>query len=342
MSGFDPEAAAAPGSGIFGLRSAPSDSRLHLVAVPFEATTSYGGGTAGGPAAILRASMQVDLFDLQFGRVYEAGIHLAPEPSHIAALGRRARELARAIIERGGAGPEDAPEVREIDGAGERVNEFTEAAARAALHQGHIPGLVGGDHSTPFGQIRACAEHFPGLGILHLDAHLDLRPAFEGFLWSHASIMHNVLGRIPQVDRLVSVGIRDCSEGELEAARREGARVRVVTDLEWRSRLLDGARYSDLCREVVEALPRDVYVSFDIDALDPSLCPHTGTPVPGGLSFAQACLLLEAVVRSGRRVVGFDLVEVTPAPDGSEWDGAVGARVLYKLCGASAASQPAR
>jgi agmatinase len=92
---------------------------------------------------------------------------------------------------------------------------------------------------------------------------------------------------------------------------------------------------------MVALLPRDVYVSFDVDGLDPSLCPHTGTPVPGGLSFPEACLLLRTVVESGRRIVGADLTEVAPGPDGDEWDGNVGSRVLYKLVGWMLASETA-
>ena len=84
---------------------------------------------------------------------------------------------------------------------------------------------------------------------------------------------------------------------------------------------------------IVQELPQKVYLSWDIDGLDPTLCPHTGTPVPGGLSFHMATALVAGVVRSGRRIVGFDLVEVAPGPDGDEWDGNVGARLLYKMIG---------
>ena len=134
----------------------------------------------------------------------------------------------------------------------------------------------------------------------------DLRDAFEGFAWSHASIMHNVLERITQVAKLVQVGIRDFGKGEWDYARGQTSG-RVVThfDLEWSRKLDANERFAELCRGAVEELPRQVYVSFDIDALDPSLCPHTGTPVPGGLSFNRACVLLETrhLVRSCIRLV---------------------------------------
>jgi agmatinase len=346
---FDPNAAAAPGSGIFGLPHSRKEARIVLIPVPFDATTSYGGGASSGPEAILAASAQVDLLDHQFGRIYEAGISMADPDSQIAETGDLARRLAEPIIAKGGAAKSDAETIARIDEAGAKVNRFTHGAFSALLREGKIPGLVGGDHSTPFGAIQACAGHVAtlpngagGLGILQVDAHMDLREAYEGFAWSHASIMWNALERIEGVRRLVQVGIRDYCEAERDYAAAQRGRVVTHYDFDWFTRLAHGAGASllDLCREAVDSLPRHVYISFDIDALDPALCPHTGTPVPGGLSFNAAAALLGAVVESGRTVVGFDLNEVSQGPDGDEWDANVGARVLYKLCGAALRSQP--
>jgi agmatinase len=213
------------------------------------------------------------------------------------------------------------------------VNRFTFEHTKRVLAEGKVPGLVGGDHSTPFGAIRACAEHAGGLGILHLDAHMDLRAAYEGFAWSHASIMHNVLTRVPQVTKLVQIGIRDFGESEMDFGIEQGNRYHACYDDQWAEQMAGESSFMDLVRPAVAMLPEKVYISFDIDALEPSLCPNTGTPVPGGLSFNQAALILETVKKMGKRVVGFDLVEVCPGEDGSEWDANVGARVLYKLCG---------
>ena len=126
----------------------------------------------------------------------------------------------------------------------------------------------------------------------------------------------------------------DTRLGELEFARSQGERVVTFYDDAWGEELLRGTPFSNLAAGAIDALPETVYVSFDIDALDPSLCPNTGTPVPGGLSFNQASLLLDLLGKSGRRVVGFDVVEVAPGPKrGPEIDAITGARVLYKLCG---------
>lgn len=340
MSTFDPDAAARPGAGVFGLPHTRAEAQIVLLPVPYDATTSYGGGASSGAEAIRRASAQVDLLDMQFGAVYECGIYMLEPSREIAELSKAMRLLAAPIIERGGAEGSDADAVAKVDAAGERVNAYVYDQARSILAEGRTPGLVGGDHSTPFGMIRAVAEHVAatggkdGLGILQIDAHMDLRVAFEGFKWSHASIMHNVLAEIPQVSRIVQVGLRDVGAGEVAASRASHHRVIPHFDMHWARELVKGEKFLTLCEEAIQPLPRDVYVSFDIDGLDPSLCPGTGTPVPGGLSFNQACLLLETLHRSGRRVVGFDLNEVSPDPSGaSEWDANVGARVLYKLCG---------
>ena len=332
MPPFDPDAPAAPGSGIFGLSCSEADAAVVLVPVPFAATVSYGGGAENGPAAILAASRQVDLYDLQFGRVYGPGIHLRGEPAEVRAWHDEGRARAATVIARGGADRDD-PDVRAVDELGARVNDHVHAATAAVLAAGKVPGILGGDHAVPFGSIRACAERFPGLGILHVDAHADLRVAYEGFRWSHASIMDNVLRELPQVARLVQVGVRDFGEQEFDAVRGAGGRVITHFDLEWQRQRFTGVTFDRLVQDALAPLPEHVYVSFDVDGLDPALCPHTGTPVPGGLQFAEAAHLLVCLARSGRRIVGFDLVEVAPGP--TEWDANVAARLLYKLCGAA-------
>ncbi len=330
---FDPNAAAAPDSGAYGLSVTPEESAVVLLPAPFEATTSYGGGTAAGPAAILAASRQVDLFDLEVGKPYEAGIAWLPEPEGLAALNAEARALAQPLIAAGGAGGEDSAQARaRVDALCERMNDAVRSAVAHWTARGKLVGLIGGDHSTAFGAVAAAAAATPGLGILHVDAHADLRHAFEGFAFSHASIMDNVLTRLPGVSRIVQVGIRDLCEEEMSAIRGCHGRVLSHPDLELARVQLSGGSFSDWARDLALELPDAVYVSFDIDGLDPSLCPHTGTPVPGGLSFREACRLLAVLAGAGKRIVGFDLTEVAPGPDG-DWDANVGARLLYKLIG---------
>lgn len=340
---FDPNAAATADSGIFGLTVPAEQSAVVLVPIPFDATTSYRPGTALGPQAILEASRQVDLYDVNFGRPYRGGIHLLPLSPEVQRWNREARHLAVPVIAAGGVGL--SPSLREaagrVDIYGAEVNTWVEEQVETWLDKGKIVGCVGGDHSTPFGAIKVLSERYPELGVLHIDAHADLRDAYEGFKWSHASIMYNVLHQLPGVARLVQVGIRDVGEDEVALIQGEKGRVTTFFDTEFAHRQFAGVHWADMVAQILRNLPDKVYVSFDIDGLDPALCPHTGTPVPGGLSFHQAEFLLGELARSGRTIVGFDLNEVAPGPEGDEWDANVGARVLYKLIGATLRSRQA-
>jgi agmatinase len=338
---FDPGAAALPGSGIYGLPDDAESARVIVVPVPWAATTSYGGGAERGPEAVLEASKQVDLYDAETGKPYEAGISMLPIPQEVVAWHAEARAIAEKVIERGGA-VKGAPDVARVDALSREVNEHVYRAVRGELERGKLVAVLGGDHSAPYGGIRAIAEAHPGVGILHVDAHADLREAYEGFEHSHASIMHNVTKDLSGVARLVQVGIRDLAEAEHTAIRASGGRIVTFFDHEIAARRFDGEPWRAQTARMIEALPQKVWVSFDIDGLDPTLCPHTGTPVPGGLSFQEATALIAAVARSGRKIVGVDLNEVVPGGDGDEWDGNVGARILYKMIGWMIVSQSPR
>lgn len=349
-SAFDPSAAAAADSGIFGLPHGAAVAAVHVLPAPFDATASYRKGAWKGPAAILRASRQVDLFDLEHGRPYEAGIWMAPDDGGaIEALNRRASPPADVVIEAGGDVTGDARlegALAEVDALGARVNELVLARTLEVYDRGALPALVGGDHSTPFGAIAAAARRHPGLGVLHFDAHADLRVAYEGFAWSHASIMDNVLRRIDGVARLVQVGVRDLCEEERDAIDASGGRVRTLYDRDWQRAKLERTDLRALVRSHLAHLPREVWISFDIDGLDPVLCPNTGTPVPGGLAWGETMLWLDELATSGRRVVGLDLNEVNPGPDwepahtlGDAWDAIVGARLLYRLIATALATR---
>lgn len=327
---FDPNAAADLSLGMFGLPFTREQSRLVVIPVPFEATVSYGGGTEHGPDAVREASAQVDLLDRRFGEAWQAGICQEDADDRFVAWGREARELASPIINRGGATDADAAAVGKIETLCARANALVEERAGAALAEGKIPCLLGGEHAVSLGAIRACADAHGEIGVLQIDAHMDLREAFEGFRYSHASVMYNALEEISGVRRLVQVGIRDLSRGETDYAAAQGDRVRTFYDDDLFDGIARGEGFAAACAQIIGALPEKVYVSFDIDGLDPSLCPNTGTPVPGGLGFREASLLLHMLAASGKRVVGCDLVEV--APGEGDWDANVGARVLFRLC----------
>ncbi len=341
---FDPDSAAT-GDGLFGLSTPVQDAALVVIPVPFDATTSYRPGTARGPAAVLEASKQVDLEDLQYGPIWQAGIAMLPIPRDVAALSTAARKVAQPVLRAGGVQPGNrahAKAAEAVNAASMQVHRMVGARAAEIIKRGAIPALLGGDHASPFALIQTLAEKHPGLGILQIDAHADLRKEFEGFTWSHASIFHNVMTRVPGVARLTQVGIRDFGMRERQLVEQSKGRVRCFYDQDLRDRQAAGgarAAWNAICKDIVKTLPSKVYISFDIDGLTPDHCPATGTPVPGGLTFAEVAHLLAVLAKSGKRVVGFDLCEVAPSAGDGEWNANVGARVLYKLMGCTLASQ---
>lgn len=332
MNNFDPNAAAAADSGIFGLPYSVEESKLVLIPVPWEVTTSYGGGTSQGPKAILEASKQVDLFDYDLGNFYQAGITMLDISQEILQWNHDARQFAETVITADVSSESLNSALNEVNDYSARLNDHVYSLAKKFIAQGKFIGVVGGDHSTPFGAIKALLETYPDMGILHIDAHADLRDAYEGFEHSHASIMHNVMTKTP-LKKLVQIGIRDFCEEEFQFIEQNPARIKTFFDAKIFDAKMNGKSWSVLCDEIIQHLPQEVYVSFDIDGLDPRFCPHTGTPVPGGLDFQEAIHLIKKVAQSGRKIIGFDLNEVSPGESTEEWDANVGARILYKLCG---------
>src|SRR5262249_27715642 len=142
------------------------------------------------------------------------------------------------------------------------------------LGKGKLVGVVGGDHSVSFGAIQAVARRHPRVDILHVDAHADLRAAYEGLTWSHASILYNVATRIPEVGRIVQVGVRDVGAAEAAFVRESDGRLVTHYEPELAALRFTGETWGDQCQRIVSGLPREVHISFDIDGLDPVYCPN--------------------------------------------------------------------
>jgi len=310
----------AKNDGIFGLSSSLTESRLIICPIPFDATTSYGQGTSSGPQSILKASLQKDLFHPVGSEAWRHGIYMLPELE----IARQQNSRIRRLVEVARSHPDDQPDPL-IDQTGEEIFESSKKIATDFLKDERIFAVLGGDHSVPLGSICAYAQNFPKVGLLHIDAHYDLRNSYEGFKHSHASIMYNVLKRA-DVQSITAVGIRDYCEEEASLAL-EDRRMKSFLDdqlMDWKA---EGKSWKAICDLIIESLPENVYVSFDIDGLDPALCPNTGTPVPGGLSYHEAIYLLRQIFKSERRILGFDLCEVGAA----ELDANIGMRILYEL-----------
>lgn len=326
-----------PDAGFLGIDIDPQDAELVIINVPWDVTTSYRPGTHRGPEAVKAASHQLDLFDRHFGKPYWRGLAMLEAPQWLTELNEMMRPVAEEIIEAVSSGTTpDAAKLAKVNQASDRVNAWVQETAMTYHHKDKVVAVLGGDHSCPYGLMQALAmKHKEGFGILHIDAHHDLRDAYEGFKHSHASIMFNALSGLPAPVSLTAVAIRDYSYEEWNLAKQD-ARIHPYYADEIFNRLAHGTSYHEVTRNIIQTLPQNVYISFDIDGLEPGCCPNTGTPVPGGMTYHQAIHLIETLALAGKRIVGFDLCEVAPhlENEGDEWDANVGARILYKLCGA--------
>lgn len=260
-----------------------ADARIAIVPVPYDGTSTWVKGADRGPEAILRASANLELYDIETdSQVYLEGIFT------------------------------DGPV------AEDRSPEAMVAAVRGRV-QGHLASrkltvVVGGEHSVSVGAVQAHADRYPGLSVLQLDAHADLRDEYGGSAYNHACVM----ARIRELCPILQVGIRSMDIGEKAGLDRD--RVFFAQDIQGHLAWID---------QVVARLTGQVYVTIDLDVFDPSLLPATGTPEPGGLGWYEVLALLKAVCRH-RTVVGFDVVELCPvetnwAPD------FLAAKLIYKL-----------
>ena len=344
LSGFDVNGVSNPNNNIFGLPFDEEDARLIILPVPWEVTVSFGSGTARSAEQIFKASMQVDLFDHDIADSWRQGFYLKEPDKKILLKSdylRKEAELYIDYISRGeevGNNQFMCKTLKEVNEGGVLLNNWVYQQTKALLDKEKLVGLLGGDHSTPLGYMKALAEKNGEFGILQIDAHCDLRIGYEGFTFSHASIMYNALNEIPQVKKLVQVGTRDYSQSEWEFIQNNKDRVVPYLDKDIRTRQYEGEIFKEIVQEIVQKLPQKVYISFDIDGLDPKLCPNTGTPVQGGFETEQVFYLFDAVRKAGKQIIGFDLCEVSTSETG--WDANVGARILFKLCNLLVASNP--
>lgn len=267
-------------------------SRIAVLPAPYEHTVSYGGGTARGPAAILHASRFVEFYDEELDRelCFETGIVTLPS----LAFGRRVNRSALQLLE------------RTVD---------------RLLERGKWVLTLGGEHTISFAPVAAHLQRYPDLSVLQLDAHSDLRDSYQGNPYSHASVMARVC-EILDPTRLVQVGIRAQCPEEARFIRERGVRTTYAHQI----RSEDAPGWQE---RVVDALTDHVYVSFDVDGLDPSIMPSTGTPEPNGLLWAETVSLLRKVGER-KRIVGGDLVELAPVR-GVVHPDLTAAKLAYKL-----------
>ena len=269
-------------------------SRVAVLPVGYDFSTSYQGGTRWGPQAILTASRNMEVWDDELGATYEAGIHTLPE------------------LETTALGPGDMAK---------RVEDAFDWMYAA----GKLPVMLGGEHSITAGAVRAALKMYPGLSVLQLDAHADMRDTYLDSPDSHACVMR----RIRELCPAASVGIRSLSEEEAQYLKAHPAPI-------WSTRQFRALKGD--WKAILDALTDDVFVTFDLDGLDPACLPGTGTPEPGGLDWYEASDLIGAVA-ARKRIVGFDVVELAPLP-GNVASDFLAARLTYRMIGHMLKSQP--
>jgi agmatinase len=261
-------------------------ARVVILPVPLDRTTSYVAGTRNGPHEILVASSHMELWDEETETdVHSIGIFTMPE-----------MEFPFGTID-------------------EVVHEIRRVASEI-VSRGKFPVVIGGEHSITPPIVAALAEHHPGLSVLQIDAHADLRDSYMGTPHNHACAMRRVLEYAPATQ----VGIRSLSPEE--AAAIPSLSTRVFYDFDMRN----DPHWMD---RVVESLSETVYVTIDVDGFDPAIMPATGTPEPGGLSWYEVLGLLRRVTEK-KRVVGFDLVELSPM-GGNVAPNFLCAKLIYKF-----------
>ncbi|MER3589835.1 MAG: agmatinase, partial [Mastigocladus sp. ERB_26_1] len=310
LHNYNPSGIGQINGNLFGLPFDYESANLIVFGVPWEVTVSYGAGTANGPQRILDASPQLDLFDFDHPDGWKQGIFMVEIPQDILDKNKYYRALAAQIIERLEQGqqltdtPDLTPVLVEINQACQQVNQWLFENCQEAINLGKKVAVIGGDHSSPLGYLQSLATKYSEFGILHIDAHADLRDAYEGFKFSHASIMFNTM-KLPQISKLVQVGLRDICHDEVEIINQSNGRIIAYYDPIMKQMLYSGKTWIELCRQIINHLPEYVYISFDVDGLDPKLCPSTGTPVPGGMELEETFCLFRELVKSGRKIIGF-------------------------------------
>ena len=305
--------------GVFGLDSTYENSELALLMVPWDLTSSYQRGSSESPAKIRAASPQLDLYHPDFPGYWDDGIVAVDLDADLLAKNQALRAAADRVIgahETGTFSLEDdgiVTALNEVNSGCEDMNKEVYKQAEKAINDNKLIGLVGGDHSCSYPLISALIDYVPSFSILQIDAHMDLRACYQNFEFSHASVMHNVL-KHKDIARLVQVGVRDYCAEEAQFVSESKGRVKTYLNQDIQASLFQGKTWDAQCKKIIRNCTDDVYISIDVDGLCPSHSAHSGTPVPGGISYDMLMYLIRELSQSKKRIIGFDVVEANGAP----------------------------
>ena len=337
---FDPNGVGQKGR-LFGLPFTKETAEIVVIPVPWDVTTSFKDGASLGPQSVLNVSTQIDLVMPGIKDAWKFGICMLPIDDEWIVKNDQARKFAKEYIKFLEGEPIELSGkdidliLQNINKLSYKINEWVYSKSTELLKENKMPVVLGGDHSAPYGLMLAISNHYKEFGVLQIDAHADLRPAYEGFKFSHASIMHNLL-KMGNVTKLVQVGIRDFCEQEQEVMMGD-KRITTFYDEQLAKERFEGATWKEQVDRILSALPDNIYISLDVDGLEQIYCPGTGTPVPGGLSFNQLIYLFERVIESGKTIISFDICEISGK--NGDWDAIVGSRLLYNLSNFAAVTQ---
>ena len=335
MADFDPNGVGIANGNIFGFPVREDEADIVIMPIPWDVTTSYGKGTSKGPRQVLEASTQLDFYHPECPKAFDTKVFMTPVSEEALKINDffvpQTSEYIE-YLENGGRLAESSKFQQllfDVNQAQNAIQDSIKMRAHGMIKKGQIPAILGGEHSVPLGLIDALTHSYQSFGILQLDAHADLRNAYEDFEQSHASIFFNAL-KFPQVSKLVQVGIRDVAESEVQLIAASNGRVKTFFDWDLKSQQYAGKTWGQQVEEIINELPDFVYISYDIDALRPELCPNTGTPVAGGFQLEELSYLLLKLAQSNKKIIGFDLSEVSNGVT-NDWDANVGARALWSL-----------
>lgn len=334
---FDPNTITPDNGNYFGISLEPEKSALVLISAPWDATSSLYSGCSYAPDAIIEMSRFVDFYEPMAPNSWRKGIATVPIDYSIQDLSHRLRSDAERVTklhDEFGLSVIDnlmyERRLKRVNEGSVDVNFILYKQVKQWLEQNKIVGLVGGDQSVSYSIIKAMGYRYEHLGIIQIDTRCDMHEAYQGFEFSHASTMFNVMRDVPNIDQLAVVGVQEFSPIEWERAASD-KRIRLFTAQDMWAQQFEGKTWSAQVDDIISTMPQNVYITLDINALQCDCSPGTGRINGGGLTLFQAIYLMDRVITSGRSIVGFDITEVVPNMENKRDILAV-ARLLFKMC----------
>ena len=320
---------------IFGFPGNEKDADIVIIPIPWDATVSIRKGSHLAPQAILNASTQLEFFHHDVENAFDINVFMTEVSSEWKKINNRCSEKSSEYIryfeEEGQEKAESyfKKEIENINYTQSILAQNLKERCHSLIKENKIMGVLGGDHSVALGSIQAINDEYDDFGILQIDAHADLKKNYFGFEQSRNSIMRNVLNTCPNMSKLIQIGVRELSEEEFTFSKEE-SRISTYYDWDVKKELLNGKTWLEIVKNIIREMPNNIYVSFDIDGLKPYLCPNTSTPKDGGFELNEIQFLLKELVNAGKKIVGFDLCEVSPNVD-NDIDAYIGAKALWEL-----------